>query len=173
MADELTTSIEGRISYLANVLQNLVKDYAPNHLKRAVHAVAKLEGDQARIQLTVDRGEYPYQKNGSMDARAQEFGSGLKGQYGTTNYIPIVPKNREYLAFYWEVKQPNFHYLPDGRVMFRRVESPGINPYEGRGYVRVALVEFKKTVAPSLDPDIRKAVHLIISRSFGSQAPGT
>lgn len=167
MADEITTSIEGRISYLANVLQNLVKDYAPNHLKRAVHAIAKLEGDQARIQLTVDQGEYPYQKYGSRDARAQEFGSGEKAEQGTLGKISIIPVNGTYLVF------PGTNQWAGQTIRTTHVSSPGIMKYQGRGYVRVALVEFKKVVIPSLDPDIRRAVHLIVTRSFGRTAPGT
>ncbi len=157
MAGEITTVLEARIGQLALALQTLVRDYAPNHLKGFVVVNGTVTATRATLSIRVEN-TMPVQKYGSADAAAQEFGSGPSSTKGSSWDGSIVPVNGTYLKFYWE-KVGDIVYTT-------HVQSPGIRPYEGRGYVAPAIAEFKTTVLPSIDPDIRDAVNLAIRKSF-------
>lgn len=66
-------------------------------------------------------------------AAAYEFGSGIHATKGSAGKYPIVPKNRQFLAFLWPKVDgdPSFRRLPDGRVLLTHVEHPGVEakPY--------------------------------------------
>lgn len=159
MADELMPSLEGRIQQLGQVLQALVRDYAPNHLKGAIFVQVFMAPTRFTLSIRVENSA-PVHKYGTADARAQEFGSGPNSVKSPTGEITIVPVNHTYLVFEgtndWE-----------GQIVFtRHVSSPGIKPYEGRGYIAPAIEEFKGTVLPSIDPGIREYVNIAIRKSF-------
>lgn len=160
MADDILMSIEGRLQQLGDALQVLVRDYAPVHLKGAIEVQTFVAPTRVTISIRVQAGQQPVQKYGTEDAAAQEFGSGPRSTKGSEWNGIIVPVNRTYLVF-----EDTNEY--EGQIIHTKlVHSPGINPYQGRGYVRPAIEEFKSTVLPSIDPDIRQAVNIAIRKSF-------
>lgn len=161
MAEEFMAALEGRISYLANVLQTTVVDFAPVHLKGYIDV--KVTELTTRFVITVKvRNENPQQKYGTSDAAAQEYGMGDKNVQGdSTFYGHIYPVNGTYLVF-----MGTHDY--EGQLIFTRAVTrhPGSPPFENRGYVGPAIREFAKTVLPSIDPDIHSAVGISIRKSF-------
>lgn len=165
MADDLIMALEGRIEFLGQALQTVVRDYAPNHLKGYIFVRASVAPTRATLSLRV-QNDNPQQKYGSADAAAQEFGMGGK----SVSSIPpewkdgvghILPINGVYLVF-----MGTHDY--EGQLIFTPMvtKHPGSPPYEERGYIKPAIEEFKGTVLPSLDPDIRDFVSLAVRKSF-------
>lgn len=157
------TKMFARIDYMSNVLMEVAKGYAPKHLISAIRVTTEIDGGTAIIRLYADRNANPLQKWGSLDARAQEFGSGLQATKGKKDFIPIIPVNATWLVF------PGTHEWEGQVIRIKRVRHPGTPMYQGRGYLKVAVTEFKKYVIPMIDPDIRKEIHLVIRQSFGGR----
>lgn len=163
MATNLTPALQRIATRWAQMLTTIAKEFAPNHIKEYIHSRTSQESEgKFSITVSVDLNANPVQKYGSADARAQELGSGLHTtQYGRMDYIPILPKQRKFLAFHWEVADADpsrFRFLPDGRVMLRSVKSPGIHPYKGLGYLKPAVEELRAQGKDDLDKEIRQAV---------------
>lgn len=165
MADDLIMALEGRIEFLGQALQTLVRDYAPVHLKDYIFVRASVAPTRATLSLRVENSN-PLQKYGSADAAAQEFGMGGK----SISPIPpqwkngvgvILPINGTYLVF-----MGTHEY--EGQVIFTEsvTKHPGSPPYQERGYIEPAIQEFKGTVIESLDPDIREYIHVSVRRYF-------
>ena len=161
----LSDTIATRLTPLVQILKNTIVDFAPNHLKPYIHVTMRTEHDVAIIRVHVDRGEHPSQREGSLDARAQEFGSGLRAQIGETGYIRFAARNAEALVFpgtnQWAGKTI---YMPYPR----KVNHPGIYAAnDDKGYVRPAIQEFEGTIINALDPTIRDDVNFEIRMAFG------
>lgn len=151
----------------AGMLTSIAKEFAPNHIAPYIKSrTGDLGEGIATITVSVDVRANPLPKYGTLDARAQEFGSGerassINNPRADHQKIPIYPKNRRFLAFHWEVADQNperFKFLPDGRVLMSHVESPGIHPYKGVGYLRPAIEELRYKGKTDLDADIRNAI---------------
>lgn len=148
----LPSKLKRSVSAYAGQLTRLVKTYAPAHLRDNIRTIVK-ETTPGVVRVTVQVT--------APDARAQEYGSGLRkdGRLGVKERYPIRPKpGGKLLAFYWETATANpekFSFLPDGRVILKQVMHPGIKKYKGRGYVRPAVKEWVKGIKNS---DINKAV---------------
>lgn len=147
----------------AGMLTTIAKGYAPRHIAPYIHSSTSERGKEGyTIVLSVNLDENPEQRFGSSDARAQEYGSGIKTtKYGKMDYIPIFPKRGKFLAFNWEVANQSpeaFRFLPDGRVILRSVQSPGIPPYKGEGYLKPAVRDLRAKARADMDPDIRSAI---------------
>lgn len=168
MSDRLLRNLKRRAVSWAGQLTRLAKAYAPNHVKPAIssHVEDKSNGTFI-IRITADRAKVP-------DARAQEFGSGLRARRGVKKKYPIVPKNRTLLAFNWEVADANperFHFLPDGRVTFKKVMHPGIQAAnEGQGYIAPAMKELRAKAKAELTKEIKDAIVGDLRESFGRKA---
>lgn len=154
-----------KIERMAIVLREIAKGYAPKHLIPYVHTQVEVDesAGKAIIRLIADRNANPLQKWGSLDARAQEYGSGEHSSRGKKDLIPIVPVNGAWLVFKgtneWEGKT----------VRTKLVRSPGIPMYKGEGYIRRAAREFKKQVIVFLDADIRHDIAVVFRESFGGR----
>lgn len=166
MSKRLKGSLGALASGWARRLTQLAKGYAPNHLKGGISSKST-ETSNGRWEITVTaRG---------ADAKAQEFGSGLRATKGTKKKYPIRPKTKKFLAFYWEKATVSemergrpgvFRFLPDGRVAFGKVMHPGIKPYQGKGYIRPAMKELRKRAKKDLGAEVRKAIVGDLSSSF-------
>lgn len=168
MSKRLQAKLRRRAIAWAGKMTRLAKALAPNHVKPAIssHVEAKEDGTFL-IRTTADRSVAP-------DARAQEYGSGLRARRGPKKKYPILPKNRKLLAFNWEVANNNpdkFSFLPDGRVILASVEHPGIQAANnGKGYIAPAQVQLRKDARKELDEDIREAILADLRESFGRKS---
>lgn len=148
---------------LGKVLQEIARAYAPHHLVPAIKVTVEVQDSLAIIRLIADRNFDPLQKWGSLDARAQEAGSGIWATRGTKGYIPIIPVNGDWLVFRgtneWEGKT----------IRVRRVSHPGTKMYKDRGYLKPAVRDFKKDVLPMLNQDIKDEIDAVIRNSFGGR----
>jgi hypothetical protein len=157
----------------AGQLTQRARAYAPAHIREYISSSVdeKSNGEQFIIRIKADRFANPQEREGSLDARAQEYGSGLQSRRGLKAKYPILPKNRQALAFYWEVADNNpeyFTFLDDGRVLLRKVMHPGIQAAnEGKGYIGPAVKELRVKAREELDVEIRKAITGDIRASFG------
>lgn len=179
MSERLTSALKRRAISWAGQLTKLAKGFAPNHLKRYIISRVEQKGTGFIIRTTVNRNANSIEKYGSADARAQEYGSGLKARRGAKRKYPIKPKNKRILAFHWEVatrsemeagRPGKFMFAPDGRVLMHQVNHPGIPPANsGQGYIRPAVKELKKRGKKELSADIRQAILGDLRQSFGGR----
>jgi hypothetical protein len=97
-------------------------------------------------------------------AAAYEWGSGIHATKGSPGTYPIVPKNHNYLAFFWPKVDgdPSFRRLPDGRVLLASVKHPGVAP---RPYlvptIQETKEEFKKILGQGFKAEILQGVNKI------------
>ena len=176
----LSNALRRRAISWAGQLTKLAKSFAPNHLRPFIRSRVEIKDDKTFIiRTTVNRNERPLEKYGSADARAQEYGSGLRARRGAKKKYPIKPKNKKILAFYWEVatrsemeagKPGKFMFAPDGRVLMHQVNHPGIHAAnQGKGYIAPAIKELKQRAKNELKSDIRQAILGDLRQSFGGR----
>jgi len=130
--------------FAKEVRNNLRRGKYPDEITKGIKVdSAKASGDGASIEIVFD----------APMARAFEIGSGEHGP--EREKYEIRPKSGKALAFEWD-KTPAgpgekfIGSLPDGRLMFRFVDHPGI---EARPYIEPALIdkneEMKKAIGAS------------------------
>ena len=163
----LKGTLKAKATSWAGQLTKLARSYAPSHVRPAISSHVEEKGEGTFIiRITADRKIAP-------DARAQEYGSGLRARRGAKKKYPIVPKEKKLLAFYWEVASANpqyFQFLPDGRVVFSSVQHPGIEAAnEGKGYIAPAVNELRKRGRQELTKEVKAAILDDIRRSFGKK----
>lgn len=165
MSERIVNKLKARASAWAGQLTALAKSFAPAHVQPAIKSKVE-DGKDGKyiIRITADRRIAP-------DARAQEFGSGLRARRGIKAKYPIRPKNKKFLAFNWEVANANpenFTFIPDGRVIFSQVMHPGIEAAnDGIGYIGPAMKELRKRAKAELTKDVRDAIMGDLRESFG------
>lgn len=161
----LKGTLKAKATSWAGQLTKLAKSYAPNHIRPAISSHIEEKGEGTFIiRITADRGIAP-------DARAQEYGSGLRARRGVKKKYLILPKTKNVLAFHWEVadrESEHFVFLPDGRVSLAFVRHPGIEAANaGKGYIAPAVNELRKRGRKELSQAVREAILDDIRRSFG------
>ncbi len=127
----------------ASELTHITKTNAPKHLQGGINTTSQDNG-KGRIVITV--------KVKGKDARAQEYGSGLRAVYREKKTYPITPKTKKFLAFQWDVAEAHpevAKFLPDGRFYIKKVNHPGIFPYRKKGYIRPSVREWRKKLKES------------------------
>lgn len=166
MTRRITSALRRRATNWAGQLTRIAREFAPPHLRGYISTrVEERGGDSYALMLSVKKVEGPPHV-GSMDAAAQEYGSGEHAE-NSPHKIPILPKNGKYLVFKWDkVDYHDFPHTPDGKVVLTKVEHPGIRPYQGVGYLRVAINELKAKGSRELSEDVRQAILGDISESF-------
>jgi len=176
MSARLKSNLIKRARAWAGQLTLLAKSFAPDHIKPYISSKVEDKGDGTFIiRTTADRFANPtgpgHPNYGSSDARAQEFGSGLRARRGTKQKYPILPKNKKVLAFDWDVANANperFVFAPDGRVLLPSVQHPGIQAANaGKGYIAPAMKELRKRAKADLSLEIRNAIVGDLRESFG------
>lgn len=161
----LSDNLRRRAIAWAGQLTRLAKALAPAHVRSAISSRVDTKADGEHIiRITADRKIAP-------DARAQEYGSGLRARRGPKQKYPIVPKTRKVLAFHWEVANQNpdrFQFLDDGRVILPKVMHPGIQAANsGKGYIAPAMRELRKRAKKELSVEVRQAIMSDLRASFG------
>jgi|GEM_PF-2250751 len=172
MTSTLGNALKRRATAWASQLTILAKFYAPEHLKAHIHSKVESKDEGTYIiRTTVDRSANSLEKYGTADARAQEYGSGLRARRGTKKKYTIRPKNGKVLAFHWEVAEANperFSFAKDGRVLLPSVQHPGIQAAnEGKGYIGPAQTEIRKRGKVELSVDVKNAILSDLRTSFG------
>jgi hypothetical protein len=178
MASSLSSSLYLRARAWAGQLTTLAKGHAPAHIQPFISS--HVEGDDGSSQYTirittqmVDGGhEKPNHEGQSMDARAQEYGSGWHARRGGLKDIIIRPKNAKALVFPWQVAEnnPAFKHTSDGKVILMEVHHPGITAAnEGQGYIAPAINQLRARGRAELDTDVRQAILDDLRRSFTSK----
>lgn len=161
MADEIMAALEPRVQQMGQVLQTVVRDYAPVHLKGYIFVETFAGPTRFTLSIQV-RNEEPVQKYGTADAGAQEYGQGAQNVKGDSKFTGhIYPINGTYLVF-----EGTHEYAGQIVHTMAVTKHPGMKPYEDRGYIAPAVKEFKGTVLPSIDPTLRESVSIAIRKSF-------
>ncbi len=169
--NKLHTMLKNQARYWAGQMTMLAKSLAPNHIKPVIHSKVEERGEGTFIiRTTADRRLAP-------DARAWEYGSGLKSRRGAKKKYIIKPKTKKLLAFYWDVatisemefgRPGKFTFAPDGRVTFHSVMHPGIQAAnQGKGYIAPAAVEIRKRMKAKLRKDVGDAIRFELRSAFG------
>ena len=162
MANE-TQNFENKLFNIArgyaSYATRLAKGYAPNrHLRDSIHSTVDAKGRGVYIIRTQAKGP---------DARAREYGSGIHARRRGPHYITIRPKNKKVLAFFWEKANENIPRLPDGRVMLKSVEHPGVEAAQnGKGYIGPAFNETRKALRERLLKEGAEAIRIDLRASF-------
>jgi len=129
--------------------QNLSSGEYPKDIKRGIEIKsAKVKKNTGSIDIVFT----------APQSRAFEEGSGEHGPEGER--YEIRPDEAGALAFEWD-KTPRgpgkkfIGSLPDGRLMFRFVEHPGIEP---RPYIRPALRKRKKEMKRAIGSEFKTII---------------
>lgn len=168
MATQLRTYLKNSVRGYASLTTRLAKELAPNkHLQSSIKSTVEANGEDNYIIRVRASGP---------DARAREYGSGVWARRGPKGKILIVPKNAKALVFPWDVPtspvsgntvNENVPRLPDGRVMLKRVEHPGVDAAnDGQGYLHPAINEVRKTIRERLKTEGAAAIKADIRISF-------
>lgn len=162
MTGRIRTALNRRATNWAGMLTRLAKEFAPSHLREVISSRVEPRGDdQYTIILSAK-----IVKGVSEDAAAQEYGSGIHAE-NAPHKILILPKKAKALVFKWDrVDYNDFPHTPDGKVVLRKVEHPGIYPYRGIGYLRPAIQELKAKGHAELSEEVRQAILGDLAESF-------
>jgi hypothetical protein len=167
---DLTPRLLNRARAWAGQLTSLAKSYAPNHLRDAISSKVEEGNDgQIVIRITANRFANPViggKGESTLDARAQEYGSGIHSK--NPKKYPIV--GNPYLVFAWD-KIPDFmHTTKDGKAVLHQVMHPGIEAAnQGQGYIRPAIKELRKRARSELQMDVRQAILSDLRKAFGKK----
>ena len=161
MDSSLTTNLEALANSWTGQLLSLIQSLAPAHIRPYVFVYEEEADGKYIIHATVNRYSNPRPNYGSMDAKAQEYGSGIRARTATQHMIDIVPKQETgWLVF----------TAKDGKfVRTKHVSHPGINAAnDGEGYVAPAIKELRTVGKAELSAAVRKSILSDIRRSWGS-----
>lgn len=160
----LSNNLKRRAIYWAGELTKNAKGYAPSHLKPYIHTKVEDTPDGFVLRLGVEnkaptgQGHYNY---GSSDARAQEYGSGLRAQRRSNKEISIDPHWKPILIF------PGTHEF-EGMIIFtHHVSHPGIKATnDEEGYLRPAVKDLRARMKADLTEDVRDAIRTTMRLAF-------
>ena len=159
----LPTNMQALTEEWTGQLLDLVISLAPAHLRPYIQ-VRPEEGDgKYIIHVIVDRSENKLPNYGSADARAQEYGSGIRARSAAQHMITIRPlQENGWLMF----------TAKDGRfVKTKMVQHPGIEAANsGQGYIKPAVDAIRKEGRAELQDAVRRAILSDIKRSFGTKS---
>lgn len=170
----LGEAIKFRARAWAGQITILAQSFAPPHIQPYISSHVEDQGDGTCIIRTtvkmVDGGtKNPNHAGQSMDARAQEYGSGLHARRGGLKDIIIRPKNAKALVFPWDIAEnnPAFKHTPDGKVVLMEVHHPGITAAnDGQGYLAPAQKAIRERGREELSADVRQAILSDLRASF-------
>lgn len=160
----MSTRLKGSLGALAKnwagQITHLAKSFAPNHLKNKISSKS-VEVGEGRWSITTTAV--------GADARAQEYGSGLRVKDNRRKKAKYPIKGKPFLLFKWDIADASpdkFKFDDKGRVILPQVMHPGIHPYKGEGYIAPAIKEIRKKARKALDPIVRKAILGDLNQSF-------
>ena len=151
----------------AGLITKTAKEYAPNnHLKNNIVSTVEISQGKYIIRVRVT----------GPDARAREYGSGIHARRSATSRHQLGPKGKilirpkagkKFLAFPWDVANDNIPRLPDGRVLLREVQHPGVEAANnGKGYIAPAVNDVRKQIRERFGRDVARGIRLDIRAAF-------
>jgi hypothetical protein len=163
MDSALPTALQALTEEWTGQLLDLIVSLAPKHIAPYVRVEPQVSGNQYTIRITVNRFENPKPNYGSLDARAQEYGSGLRARRGGQHIIKIVPTQESG----WLIFKGTKEY--QGMVIkTKEVNHPGIEAANsGQGYIAPAVNAVRAEGRAELSQAVRGAILSDIRRSFG------
>lgn len=113
-------------------------------------------------------------------ARAYEYGSGVHstGRFGKKRKYIIKPRRKKVLAFFWDKVDEGtpagtkFRGISkkSGKALFNFVEHPGVKAANnGKGYLRPAITEVRKTMRREISKDMREAYIGTFRKAFAKK----
>jgi hypothetical protein len=113
-------------------------------------------------------------------ARAYEYGSGIHstGRFGKKRRYVIKPRRKKVLAFFWDKVSEStpagtkFRGISkkSGKALFNFVEHPGVQAVNGgKGYLRPAITEVRKTMRQEISKDMRDAYIGTFRKAFAKR----
>lgn len=165
MSQRLISALKRRAVAWAGQTTSLAKAYAPSHLKPYIHSkVEEPELGRFIIRTMVDRNANPQPSYGSLDARAQEYGSGLRARRGAKKKYIIQPKTAPFLEFL------GTNEFDGWLIRTSQVKHPGIRAANnGKGYIAPAANEIRKRGRAELSRDVRESILGDARASFGGR----
>lgn len=163
----MSTRLKGSLGALAKnwagQITHLAKGFAPNHLKNNISSKS-VEIGEGRWSITTTAV--------GADAKAQEYGSGLRVKDNRRKKAKYLIKGNPFLLFKWDIADAappgKFKFDKKGRVILAQVMHPGIHPYNGQGYIAPAIKEIRKKARRELAPVVRKAILGDLNQAFKS-----
>lgn len=159
MPNQVASALLRSARSYAGQLSTLIKNNAPNHLKKGIQVHAD-EPTEGRVVISIEAK--------GPDAHAQEYGSGLHtdGRKGAKAKYPIpkVPTTPPHFLEFLGTNQ-----FDGWLIRTRQVQHPGIQKYEGKGYIAPAVKEFRNKIkekGSGLRQEIRTAILGEIKKSF-------
>lgn len=146
----------------ANTLMASMQEKAPTkRIRRSIDIGDSGEytdgnGSVEFIDVVVDVGEAP-------EAPAYEWGSGVHRTIGSPTKYEIKPREKKFLAFKWDKAESWMRFLPDGRVLFRVVNHPGVAP---RPFVRPAIQDTKDNIRTIIGKSVTIDIMTYLKESF-------
>ena len=165
MTQRLASALLRRGRAWAGQITSLAKTFAPDHLKAFIHSSATEPTPGTIVIRTRVNNSNPtgpgHPNYGTSDARAQEFGSGLRARRGAKGKYLIVPKNSPFLEF------EGTNQFDGWLIRTKVVHHPGIQAANaGKGYIAPAFNEIRKRGRADLTKDIREAILGDLRSSF-------
>lgn len=171
MTDELTAKLRKRAQVWASLISRKANEVPKPSVIRVKSSVEERGGKIGVLSIAYSTDP------AKPIARAYEYGSGIHSTVKKRSKwqqpdgrILITPKKAKVLAFYWEKlsgDEPGTWYggaklikkTQEGKAIFRYVEHPGVKAAGGgKGYLRPAIAEVRKTMRKEISKDVRDAV---------------
>jgi len=128
---------------LLAALGEIAKKFAEKSKQKSIEVGAPKDIKFSQTSPIEENGQESVEVHATHPAVAAfEYGSGIHATQGAKGKYPIEPKNKDYLAFFWPKVEgePGFRRLPDGRVLLKHVEHPGV---EAKPFLKPTLEENK------------------------------
>ena len=159
--ENLKATLKSTATQWAREFTQLAKAKAPEHIAKHITSSSSVTDDTASISFTVKKvdartADGAISNYGTLDALAQEY-----GHPGAV--IPKVPG--KLLAFQWDVVGVGNRYLPDGRILLKKVTKKPQPAFNGEGYFRPAAKEFRANLKNSTS-QFRDAINLDVRNSL-------
>lgn len=176
MADSPNSMVSPEtMQQVANIIKNQATLRAPSFIAGYIEtSVSKTTATgKNSIQVTVNMAKAPSSPTRSVQAaRALEYGSGTRNtrkfqsahQTSPTSTIRIEPTNgKKFLVFDWDKAESLGMKNP---VHLKGVDHPGVFPYKGVGYMRVALESSRQQIVDLIGEDALNNLKLNIRAKF-------
>lgn len=154
----LPANIYRRAVAWSGQITQLAKSFAPAHLRDAISSRVEPHSENSptyTITVTVNRNLHKLPREGTLDARAQEFGSKMFAP------ISIEPKYAQHLVFM------GTNDFVGKKILSNHVNHPGINAANGgMGYIHPAITVIRERGLEELSVDVRQAVLSDIRAAF-------
>lgn len=154
MANKLQLALKRKAAAWAGQLTRLAKSLAPAHVRPAISSKVEEKDGKFIIRTTASKKLVP-------DARAQEYGSGLRARRGPKQKYLIHPKQSPFLEF------EGTNEFAGWLIRTKEVKHPGIRAAnDGKGYIGPAQKEIRKKLKAELKSEVKNAIQAELRAGF-------